>query len=446
MPSFGQSAQDSENRGAATSRLINCYLEPVEDGTRTTFALKSVLGTEAFADVGEVFFNGAFEFQNNIYTAYDGNLIRVDSGGAANNLGAISSGDASFSSNNSYLTLAIGGTYYTYLGGVSNPTIEPFTGAGSVDYLDQYTLITEKFGRRWAWSDLADPTTIPALNFATAEATDDNLLRVIALNGRVVLFKETGREVWTNTGQSGADAFTRLAARNIGLKDFNLVARTDEALFFIGNDNIARITLDGLEARKLSYPPVDTSIANRTPTHCFYYEEKGHKFCVIRFSDDTAWIFDLATGEWHERAEGARHDPWSVLGTVKRGNDWFGCTDAGAILKLTRNNADASGILRRTAISPTYYFEEGASLDEMEIYARTGFSELGRDAQMWVRLSKDGGHTWSREKWRSLGTAGDYRQKATWRAQGLYEQLTVEANISDPAEIPLWSDFLLEAT
>lgn len=445
MPTFGPSAQDSDNRGAATARLINCYRQPVMGESRTRYVLKSVLGTEDFSDVGEVFYGGSGEFKGDIYSAYDGNLIRTGAGGVSDTIASISSGNASFSSNNEYLTLAAGGTYFTYLGGILAPTVNPFSGVGSVDFLDQYTLLTENNGRRWAWSDLADPTSIPALNFATAEATDDNLLRCIALNGRVVLFKETGREVWVNTGQSGADAFTRLTARNVGLKAFSLIARTDEALFYIGNDNIARITIDGLEARKFSYPPVDTAIASGNATHCLYFEHEGQKFCVIRFSDRPAWILDLATGEWHERGEGARHGPWSVMGAVNLGSSWYGLTDGGKVLKLVQNNADASGILRRTAVSPTYYFEEGASLDELEIYARTGFSDLGRDAQMWIRLSKDGGHTWSKEKWRSLGGLGSFTQKATWRAQGLYEQLTIEANISEPAEIPIGADFLMEA-
>lgn len=445
MPTFGPSSQDADNRGASTSRLINCFRQPVMGKSRTNSVLQSVLGTTAYATIGTVFFGGAYAFGGDIYAAYDGSLFRVGTGGAVTNVGTVASGDASISSNNAYLTIAAGGAYFTYLTTVQNRASGALNAVGSVDYLDQYTLLTEKNGRRWAWSALADPTDIPVLNFATAEATDDNLLRVMGLNGRVILFKESSREVWSSTGAAGADAFTRISAKNIGLKSFNLLTKTDEAMFFIGSDNIARITLDGIDSQKLSYPPVDSAIANQTPTHCFYYEDEGQKFCVIRFSDGTAWVFDLATGEWHERGEGADHDPWSVLGTVKLQNDWYGLTEAGAVWRFVRNNEDVTGPLRRTAVSETFYFEEGASVDEMEIYFRTGFSDLGRDARTWVRVSRDGGHTWSLGKWRSLGQQGQYRQKATWRNLGLADQFTVEVNVSDEAEIPIWSDFLLEA-
>lgn len=465
MPTFGPSSQDSDNRGASTSRLINCYRQPVMGEGRTRAVLKSVLGTTAFAAIGSVFFNGAYTFGGDMYAAYDGAMFRVSAMGTVTNIGTIASGDASISSNNQYLTIAAGGAYFTYLGTIQSQDTGALSSVGSIDYLDQYTVLTEKNGRRWAWSALADPTDIPVLNFATAEATDDNLLRVVTLNGRVVLFKETGREVWTNTGLAGAEAFTRIDAKNVGLKSFNLVTKTDEALFFIGNDNIARMTLDGLEARKFSYPPVDTAISQNNATHCFYYEDEGQKFCVIRFSDRTSWVLDLATAEWHERAEGADHDPWSVLGVVKRQNDWYGFRGDGQVLRFTRNNADALTVgggfglgfgpgfakpspldaLRRTAVSQTFYFPEGASVDELEIFFRTGFSDLRRDAQTWLRVSRDGGHTWTPGKWRSLGAAGEYRQKATWRALGNANQFTIEINISEPDEIPVWSDFMMEA-
>lgn len=446
MPTFGPASFDDDNRAASTGRLINCFRQGIVGRGRAQFALRSVLGTEAFADVGEVFFFGATEYKNDIYAAFDGSLIRVGSSGTVSSLGTISSGQTNLSSNNDYVTIAAGGTYFVYLGGITTPTVEPFSGVGSVGFLDQRTLLTENNGRKWAWSDLADPTTIPALNFATAEATDDNLLRVIGLNGRVVLFKETGREVWYNTGQSGADAFSRIAGgvRNVGLKAFGLVTRTDEALFWVGNDNICRLTLDGISEQKLSYPPVDTAISQGESTECFYYEDEGQKFCVVRFEDRPSWVFDLASAEWHERAYGPEDQAWPVRGTVRLGNTWYGLTNAGLVQRLTRNNTDVGTALRRVAVSETFYFPERASVDLIEIFGRVGFSDLDRDAMMWIRLSRDGGATWTLEKFRSLGGIGEHESRATWRSQGLARTLTIEAVITEPAEIPIWSDYRLE--
>lgn len=449
MPSFGPSARDDDNRKANTARLINCYRQAVPGDGRTRYALKAVPSTSSFADTGGVFFRAMAEFGNDIYAAYGGTLYRINNTGASASIGSIQDGQTSLSSNSGYLTVAANGSYYAVQGNtISAPTGANFSSVGSVGYLDLYTLLTQKGGRQWAWSGLADPTSLPALNFATAEATDDDLLRVVGLNGRVVLFKETGREVWYNTQQSGANAFKRLpgGVRNIGLKGYNLLCRTTQDLFFIGNDDIARLTTDGLAEQMLSYPPVDTALANGDPTECFFYEAEGQKFCVIRFSDRPSWIFDLATGEWHERAEGATHEPWSARGSVEAWGTWYVATDSGLVQGLTQGNADVAGVLKRTAISPTYHLGgRRASVSRIELYARTGYADLGRDAQMWIRLSRDGGATWTNEKWQSLGDIGDHEQRAVWLRQGLARQLTIEANISEPAEIPLWSDFDIEA-
>lgn len=451
MERFGPSSVDAGNRGASTQRLINCFRQATVGSKRTAAALKSVPGTENFADTSTPLLYGVGRFSGSMYVAAGGRLFKVSDSGTVTDLGAISSGEASFSSNTDSLVLTAAGSLYTVQADViTQQAPTPFISIGSVDFLDQYTLYTELNGRQFGWSDLADPTSYPGTNFAAAEATDEDIIRGIVVNSRVILFKEEGREVWYNTGQSGANAFLRVAGgvRNVGLKSYGLATKTDEALFWVGNDNICRLTLDGLNSEKLSYPPVNIALERGNPTHCFYTEEDGQKFCHIRFSDRPTWVFNLASGEWHERAEGGAHDPWTVLAAQKLNNTWYGFNDAGKVLKFARNNQDLyldSPTLRRTAVSATYYFEEGASLDELEIYLRTGFNDIGRNAQMWCRFSRDGGHTWSLEKWRDVGSLGDYQQKATWRAQGSFQQLTIEANISEPAEMPLWSDFRMEA-
>ncbi len=469
MPSFGPSTQDAGNRGASTQRLINCYRQPVMGKSRSAGVLNSVLGTEDFADFNQVFHYGSFEHQNSLYSSMGGRLFRTSAAGVVTDIGSISSGQADLSGNQDAVVVVAAQNYFVVSGGsITNYTPAPFANVGSLSFMDQYTLYTEANGRRFAWSDLADPTSLPALNFKTAEATDSNIIRGVAINGRYIVFKADSREVNYNTGQSGPDAFERLAGgtRNTGLKAFPLLTFADEALFFIGDDNIARMTSDGLDERKFSYPPVDSAIANGEPTECFYYEDEGQKFCVIRFADRPSWVLDLATGEWHERSEGPRIDPWSLRSCQKVDGQWLGVTDGGKVLSLKRNNRDAtvngadwnegdwfsgdwaiggSQPLIRKAVSETFYAEEIATLDELEIYARTGFHNLSREAQMWIRLSRDGGHTWTLEKWRGLGSIGEYRQKATWRHQGAFEQLTIEANIAEPVEIPLWSDFRMEA-
>lgn len=439
----GQSVRDDDFRAGNSGRLVNCYRYPTEEG----HVLKSTLGTVAFATLPAVFLRDMEEVQGTIYAAAGGALYSIDSAGNETSLGSITNGVGNLSSNNGDVTVAANGDYYVWDGAtLSTPSTGAFSAVGSVEFLSQYTVLTEQNGRRFQWSDIADASTFDALDFATAEGRDDAILRAVAVNGRLVLFKETSREVWYVTGQAGVNAFQRLAGGVVdtGLKAYGLVAKIDQGAFFVGDDDIAYVT-DGMGQRVVSNPAVSTSIAQSTPDRCFYYEDEGHKFCVIRFLDRPAWVLDLTTLEWHERAWGVDFDPFPGVASVKLGANWYVGGDDGEVYRLTRNNTDVAGAMVRRAVSRTLKMDgQRFRLQRLEMYARVGNSDIGRDAQCWLRLSRDGGLTWGRERWASLGSLGEYDKRLVWRALGQYRDVAAEVNVSDPAELPIKAQAVVE--
>ena len=52
--------------------------------------------------------------------------------------------------------------------------------------------------------------------------------------------------------------------------------------------------------------------------------------------------------------------------------------------------------------------------------------------QAMLRWSNDGGSTWSREYWVSIGQLGKYRNRAIWRRLGTARDRIYEVSISDP--------------
>lgn len=432
----GQSEQDSDNIAASTSRLVNVYREP--SGGRTPHVVKSVLGEESFADISDVFLRDLETVNGSIYAACGGNLYRISTGGGVDTLGSITDGETNLSSNNGKVTVAANGDYYVWDGStLTEPTTGAFSSVGSVTFLGQYTIVTEKDGRRFNWSAVANPSSFDALDFATKEGRDDDVLRALAISGRLWLFGETSLEVWYLTGQASSDAFKRVSGGIIdtGLKSYGLLTEIDQGAFFIGDDNIAYIVA-GDQPQPISTRAVETAIAQGDPSRCFFYEDEGHKFCVIRFTDRPAWVFDLATGEWHERARGVDLDPWPAVASAKLGTSWYVGTDLGLVNKLTRNNKDVSDPLRRVMVSNTLYIDgQRFTLAELEVFANMGRSNLGRAAQCWARFSGDSGNTYGREKSRGLGVQGDYDARALWRAQGRFRQVTVELNCSEESDI-----------
>ena len=434
----GPSASDSDNRQANTARLINCYREPV--GGRAGHSIKAVPGTTSFASVTGVFVRALGEVGGNLYAACGSVLWKVTPGAVVTNLGAIAdSANASIAGNNGDVTVCIGGGYYLWDGTtLSTPTAGAFSSFGSLDYLSNYTVLSELNGRRFQWSDVADASTLPGLNFSSADGRDDAILRVMGINGQLVIFKETSHEIWYVTGAGGASAFERIAGGVIdtGLKDFGLVVKIDGAAFFVGDDNRAHI----LGLGPVSIPAVETAIATKNPTKCIYFEDEGHSFCGIIFEDCPAWIYDMSTQEWFERAQTETLDPWQISASTKMGDTWYLGRDGGNIYSLGQTYTDADGALVRVMISDTL---EGdgrfVPLRELEVFPRIGFDNAAID----LRLSKDGGHSWTDPKQKSW-TVGDYDKRIIWRGLGAARRWTAEVKISEPHNIPMNSQIRVQ--
>jgi hypothetical protein len=465
----GQSRVDSDFSQANTSRLMNCYREPIEGGHQ----IKSVLGTAQLVGLNAVFMRDMAEIGGDIYAVCGGALFLVEQFGTATNLGAVIDGESTISGNNGKVTVAAGGTYYVWDGAsLSTPTGGAFSSVGSVEFLNQVTILTELNGRRFMWSDVADPLTLDALNVATAEGRDDNIIRAVVINGFLWLFKERSIEIWyaTTAGYSRVNG----GIMDRGLKAFGLVTTFEGGAFFVGDDGVVYIT-NGSGIQPVSFPSVETDISQGQARRCFYYEDEGHKFCVVQFSDRASWVYDLSTGEWHNRASGTSHMPWRVVSAVKAWGYWHVGSDLGKVLRLLRVNTDFDGPLVRRMISRTLRTGDFQTIKKLELFGRIGEVEAGGDVTyvlggidfvlvdtdglalfhslvegdlrppaLYITVSRDTGKTWSPEKWRNFGSLGDYDARLVWRALGRARQFTVSVTISDPVELPIKSTALVE--
>lgn len=442
----GQSAQSETARGAGTSRLLNLYREPVTEGDLTRYILRPVPGQVSVHMPPNEFQRAMQWVDNNIYTASGGKLNVLGDDGVPSEIGSIPDDvNTSIAGNVGYVTVVSGGRYYTWDGTtLTEPTTGAFSNFGSVETIGQRQLLTELGGRRIQWSDIADPDTLNGLNFATTEAGEDNNIRGVALNGNYWVFKERSIEIWYETGSADeAEAFARVSGGVLttGLKSFNLVTKMRGGLFFIGSDDIAYVTA-GSGLKPVSTQPVARDIREKTPTHCFFYEHEGHKFCVLRFSDRPAWVFDFATNEWHERSEGVDHGSWDAVGAAKEtGGSWLVASELGGIYRMSNVAEDKGGVLYRRAVSRSAQ-NGGKRFRVPEIEFRADYGTVPTDdaVQLMVRFSRDRGNTWSDERRVAMGNSGEYTNRVIFRSLGQFRQLTARIDITHGYELPLFSD------
>jgi hypothetical protein len=441
---FTQAAKDSSNEAASSEALVNLYPEQGAGDGRTAIALRSVPGEASFANTTAPLVRASAAVGGEIYIAANAGLYSVQSDGTSSLHAPIAdSSITTISENGSNVTIAADGNYYVWDGSsISQPSGGILTNIGAVAYMEQYTILIERNGNRFEWTDPADPKTRNALYFTSADGRNDNCLRGIADKRYLYIFKERSIEIWYNTGASGASAFVRLGGGVIdqGLKSYSLVTRFDQGVFFIGDDGVAYI-MSGGQLQSVSTPPVNVDIDASTPVQVMYYEDRGHKFCVVRFSDRPAWVYDLTTLLWHRRASLDPASAWDTVNIVSAWGNYYAMKNDGNVHLISRTDTDVAGELPRRMISkPLYMAGRKFTVSEMELLARVGASDLGRDAVAILRTSWDGGLTWSREDTRSLGDLGDYSTRAIWRRLGRGVQFAAEITVTDPADITLYSD------
>lgn len=433
----GPSSADPDNGWANTARLLNCYREPVGDGN---FVVKPVPGLDLFSENTDGLFRAMEKVDGTLYVVQGGKLFEVDDEGSQTELGDIpDSEDTSISGNNGKVTISAAGRYLVWDG---EDLTEPETGAFSyfqdVTFFGQLTVLIEN-ARRVQWSDVADPTTLDGLSFATTESRDDNNLRVMPIGAALWIFKETSIERWQ---QNGADIQAIPGSTiDTGLLSRNLLAPTPNGAFFVGNDGKPYLVQSG-SLNPLPSVAVETSIASEDPISCQYYQDEGREVCVITFTSRPAWCFDLTTGEWHERPD------FFIKGSAKAYGKWFVGRDALGVYEVGSYWTDfdpdynlVCQMIGRTIENGGEWF----TVSKTHLHASVGTirrddsTSTETEAKVALRYSTDKGFTWSSRKERSLGAIGQYDRQISWRTLGRFKQFTPQITWSEPAEVTISS-------
>ena len=69
-------------------------------------------------------------------------------------------------------------------------------------------------------------------------------------------------------------------------------------------------------------------------------------------------------------------------------------------------------------------------------------SGQGSNPQVMLRVSRDGGHSWSSTLTAALGKVGEYARRVLWRRLGRSRDFTFELSVSDPAKVVFLGGFM----
>ena len=383
-------------------------------------------------------------------------------------------------------------TFSPFLSQITDPD---FDGAVGVGFLDGYFVFNEPNSQRLWVTDSYNGLSIGDLSFASAEGSPDDLVTLIVDHREVWLFGVNTVEVWYNAGTPDFPlARIQGAFNEIGCLAAYSVAKLDNGLFWLGRDargNGVVYRSKGYSGERVSTHAVEWQIQQYTDLSdavAYTYQQDGHSFYVLNFpTANTTWVYDVATGLWHERAgwennQFTRHrgncqmnfNKEIVIGDYVSGfifaYDPTVYTEAGTIQKWLRTwRALPTGTndLKRTAqhslqldcqtgvglnsnsyglLGTTYLKTENndylvTNPDGADfLIASLNLPAPGIVPQVMLRWSDDGGNTWSNEHWKSMGRIGQFGYRTIWRRLGMTLKIrdrVYEISGTDPVKIAI---------
>jgi hypothetical protein len=448
---------------AADARMVNLFPEVVPEGGKEPAFLQRCPGLLNLATIGSGPIRGLWTFSSDNSTAFvvSGNeLYKINTSYAATFIGSIpGTGPVSMADNGIQLFIACNGPSYIYNNstGVFGQIVDvDFPGAVTVGYIDGYFVFNEPNSQRIWVTQLLDGTSIEPLDFASAEGSPDGVVGLIVDHREVWVYGTNSVEVWYDAGTPDFPLQRIQGAFNeIGCISAYTIAKMDNGLFWLGADARGQgivYRANGYTGQRISTHAVEWQIqqyGNLTDALAYTYQQDGHSFYVLIFpSANTTWVYDVATGAWHERAgwsDGSftRHrsncqmafNNQIIVGDYQNGNiyafDLDTYADNGQIQKWLRSwRALPTGQnnLKRTA-------QHAMQLDmESGVGLATG---QGSNPEVMLRWSDDGGHTWSNYRTTSVGKIGEYYYRVWFRRLGMTMKLrdrVYELSMTDPVK------------
>jgi len=323
-----------------------------------------------------------------------------------------------------------------------------FWGGGSVTAQDGYIISHRPNTDEFYHSALNNALSWDPLDTQKASVKPGNIVRVYSDHRELWVFKERSIEVFYNSGDTDM-VWKRISGGNIelGLQAKNSVASVDNSIIWLANDGTVRRAF-GFTPQIISSPQIAYQIGKLSTTSDaigFGYMDEGHAFYELTFpTDHETFVFDISTNKWHKRASyriggfDGRHrancyahfNNKNLVGDYENGRiyeiDGETYTDNGE--RIIRKRTTQSLNNERNMLfmhSFQIEFEPGVGLS-------TG---QGSDPEVMLRISRDGGKTYSNEQTAKIGRIGEYDKRAIWRRLGRARDVAFEISISDPVKI-----------
>jgi len=450
---FAMQSYKSASLPLSAQRLINAFAEQEPEDAKSQVAVFGAPGLVEFATCGLGPVRGMRVMGDTVYVVSGQFLYSVDEDGVSTPVGGSISGNGvvSMSDNGTQVCIVNGVTGYTYdtTSGFRVISSANFHAANTVTFIDTYFAFDWIGTNRFFISNSGDGSAYDGLDYGAAEVAPDFVVAVINQQENLLVFNQHTIETHYDAGAVNFP-FLRVDGATIErgcIAPLSLV-KEDNSVFFLGDDGIyyrlngttpIRVSTHALEAEWATYATLSDAFAFSYPYH-------GHKFVCLTFpSANATFIYDVATGMWHERESWNENDEslqrWRGNCRVSAyGKELIGDAYSGRIGYITGDVFTEFGNTTRMVMTsaPIHSDQKRVFISKLEADMETGVgltTGQGSDPQVMLEWSKDGGRTFAQfQPWQTLGKIGAYLTRLRWLRLGQARQWVFRITMSDPVK------------
>ena len=396
---------------------------------------------------------GMTVFLSELYKVTDQTLWKIDSFGAATNLGTITGTNRCiFANDGANLIITQGTTGYQLTGTTLTQITDPdFVGGNSVAYLN-LKMIFDSAGGQFQVADAGDPDSVQPNNFATAESSPDDTTRIFVFNERFNPFGTDSVETWYDNGVGNPPvARVNGGTMNVGLGAVHSVADTEDFVYFLGNDKRV-YRYSSHQPENVSTNAISHQIDLLTVVSDgigYVIPMEGQNFYVLSFpTDGKTFAYNESSGAWFNLSTGASQ-------AMYIGTSYANCygkrliADGGNVheLSLTTYTDNGAVKIQERIFGPINGDAIGSPgsrilMSYVDFIMETGVgiaTGQGSNPQALVSLSFDGGKSFTNERDVLLGRTGEGRIKARYDHTESFLDCFIKIKVSDPVFISIFS-------
>ena len=454
---FVGGSYEMEAKSFSVQRALNIYPLASDVGAdKSISALRPCAGLSLFATVGGGSIrNGISSTSGRMFVVSGQDFYEVFADGTSTDHGSLNTqvGRVSIAENKFEIIVVDGQDGWIFTKATdtwTQITSVNFPTCSTVTYQDGYFIVVEEGTQNFYISGINDGLSWGALDFTSVESSPDDLLSVISDNGNLWLLGNRSVEVYQNTGNA-TFPFERIAGAIIqtGCAGKYTVQKFDNTIVWLGVDEQGQGVVwraNGYQVQRISTQAIEQLISDSddfTDSFAFVYHERGHVFYCLQIRNrETTLCYDGSTGQWHERAYLDTATNSLVLHRAScfmffNQKGLVGDRETGDIYEMSLDYNDDAGnpqVRERTAMH-IQDEKRNITMDSFELDIEVGqglTTGQGSDPQIMLQVSKDGGETWSDERWKSIGKKGKYNKRVIWRRLGIGRDIVFRVRVTDP--------------